>query len=126
VFFYFLWLSVSVPAVISGDTPREVLDAGVSTNPVHVIDMALFLPAMLVAGVALLKRRAIGYVLAPVVLGAAFVISLGIITIQPVLAARGEDPAWGVGAGIAVAAAVELTVLVRFLRSGRSERLPLT
>lgn len=116
-FFYLLWLSSVVPPLLAGDTPEEVVDAGLLTNPVHVLDMAVLLPAMLLAGVCLMRQRAIGYLLAPVVLGATFTISLGIVVIQPVLDARGETPAWGVGGVIAIVAFIELAALIRFLRA---------
>jgi len=116
-FFYLLWLSSLVPSLFSGDAPEEVVDAGLLTNPVHVLDMAVLLPAMLLAGVCLMRQRAIGYLLAPVVLGATFTISLGIVVVQPVLDARGETPAWGVGGVIAIVALIELAALIRFLRA---------
>jgi hypothetical protein len=90
---------------------------GLLVNPVHVLDMAVFLPAMLLAGALLLRRRAMGYVLTPLVLTAACTISLGIIVIQSVSPVRGETPAWGVGAAVAVLAVVELVTLIRFLRT---------
>jgi hypothetical protein len=114
-FFYLLWLSSVVPALVAGRVPDDVVKAGLLVNPVHVLDMAVFLPAMLLAGALLLHRRAMGYVLAPLVLTAACTISLGIMMIQPVSAVRGETAAWGVGAAVAVLAVVELVTLIRFL-----------
>jgi hypothetical protein len=116
-FFYLLWLSGVVPALVAGRVPDDVVKAGLLVNPVHVLDMAVFLPAMLLAGALLLRRRAMGYVLGPLALTAAFTISLGIIMIQPVFAARSETPAWGVAAAVAVLAVVELVTLIRFLRT---------
>jgi hypothetical protein len=110
-FFYLVWLWAVVPALVAGRVPDDLVKAGLLVNPVHVLDMAVFLPAMLLAGALLLRRRAMGYVLA------AFTISLGIITIQPVSAVRGETPAWGVGAAVAALAVVELVTLIRFLRA---------
>jgi hypothetical protein len=110
-FFYLVWLWAVVPALVAGRVPDDLVKAGLLLNPVHVLDMAVFLPAMLLAGALLLRRRAMGYVLA------AFTISLGIITIQPVSAVRGETPAWGVGAAVAALAVVELVTLIRFLRA---------
>lgn len=116
-FFYLVWLWAVVPALVAGRVPDDLVKAGLLLNPVHVLDMAVFLPAMLLAGALRLRRRAMGYVLAPLVLTAAFTISLGIITIQPVSAVRGETPAWGVGAAVAALAVVELVTLIRFLRA---------
>ena len=116
-FFYLLWLASVIPSLIAGETPEEIVKAGLLTNPVHVLDMAVLLPAMLLAGFLLLHQRALGYVLGPLVLAATFTISLGIVVVQPVLDARGETPVWGVGGFIAVVALVELGALIRFLRA---------
>jgi len=116
-FFYVLWLGSVVPSLMANETPEEIVKAGLLTNPVHVLDMAVLLPAMLLAGFFLLHHRAFGYVLAPLVLGATFTISLGIVVLQPVLDARGQAPAWGVGGVIAIVALVELGALIRLLRA---------
>ena len=59
--FYFLWLSEDVPAIINGTVPASVTQAGLMVNPVHVLDMALYLPAMIMTGVSLLKNKTLGY-----------------------------------------------------------------
>jgi len=68
VAFAALWLSQLVPAALTGEPPRELVETGLATNPVHVLDLAFVLPLHLIAGVALLRRRPLGYVLAPAVL----------------------------------------------------------
>jgi hypothetical protein len=73
-----LWLSEVVPAVAAGTTPPSVADYGLLTNPVHVLDLALVLPALVVAAVALLRRRPLGYVLTPVLLGLAMLMAVAI------------------------------------------------
>ena len=123
VAFYLLWLSSVVGSTLTGRTPVDVVKAGLLTNPVHVLDMAVFLPAMLLAGVLTWRRCPLGYVLTPLVLGAAFTISLGIVVMQPILAVRGETPAWGIGGAIAIVAVVELVALIQFLRGVNPEAL---
>jgi len=54
-----------VPALISGRTPQTLIDRALLTNPVHVLDYAFFLPAAIVTGVFLVKRKPFGYVVAP-------------------------------------------------------------
>jgi hypothetical protein len=63
--FYFLWLMEVVPALISGSMPRSAVESGLITNPVHVLDLAVFLPGCVISAVLLLKRRAMAYVLVP-------------------------------------------------------------
>jgi hypothetical protein len=113
--FSLLWVSEIVPAMLAGKAPEVVAEAGLPTNPVHVLDLAVFLPAAVLAGTLLARRRAWGYVLAPTVLVAMVVLAAGIVSLMAVSAVRGEAASLGVGIGIAALAVVELVVVVRFL-----------
>jgi len=66
--FYFLWLSEVIPALMTHTEPKSVVEAGLMTNPVHVLDLAILLPALLAGGVSLFRRGAMGYYLAPLLL----------------------------------------------------------
>lgn len=119
-----LWLSGIVPATLAGETPDELLDTGLPANPVHVIDLAVLLPAALLAGALLRSRRSFGFVLAPLVLTAMALLGVTIVTIQAAFAARDLDAVWGVAAGVGVVTVVELLVLARFLRAIERDDLP--
>jgi len=84
-----------------------------------VLDLSLFLPAAILAGALLLKRRSWGYVLAPVILVAMVFISFGIVSLTTVVGARGLEGTPAVGVGVAVLALIELIVAGRFLGSLR-------
>ena len=58
--FYFLWLSEIVPPMVSGTTPEALREVGLPTNPVHVLDLAVFLPSVLAAGVLLGEAARVG------------------------------------------------------------------
>jgi len=60
--FYFLWLSQVVPALMNGTVPVSVVQAGELVSPVHVLDMALYLPALIITGFSLWKNKLLGYV----------------------------------------------------------------
>jgi hypothetical protein len=114
--FALLWLSEIVPAMIA-NTPSDALkEVGLLTNPVHVLDLALLLPALVVTGAMLLKGRLLGYLLAPVTLVATFFLALGIISLMLVSAARGLESALAVGIGVGVLAIVEAIACMRLLR----------
>jgi hypothetical protein len=68
VLFYLLWLSEVIPAIYQGVVPKSLAAVGLPTNPVHVIDLSVFLPGVFITGLLLLRRRTLGYLLAPVVL----------------------------------------------------------
>jgi hypothetical protein len=94
--FAFLWLSEDVPALLSGSRPQSVIDMALPTNPVHILDLAFFLPAVVVTAVMLLKRKPLAFSVAPAFI--VFLVLTGIpILLTPVVqAARGETAAWGV------------------------------
>ena len=96
VLFGLLWLSEDVPALLAGIRPQSVTDMALPTNPVHILDLAFFLPAAIATGVLLIKRRPLAYTVAPALI--VFLILTGVpILITPLVqAARGETANWGV------------------------------
>ena len=115
--FYLLWLSEVIPAMFADGTPEFLREVGLPTNPVHVLDMGLLLPAVLLAGVLLIRRRSWGYLLVPAVLGGLILLGVGIVAVVAVLAYRDVVTDWGVAAGMGVLVTVQLIVLIRFLAS---------
>jgi hypothetical protein len=120
--FLLLWLSIEVPAAVAGEPADELADVGLFTNPVHVLDLALFLPAALVAGSMLLRKRPLGYALVPLVLTTMVAISTGLLALTLVAAHRGLDWSPAVLVVNIVIGAVEAIVLARLLLSLREER----
>ncbi|TDU87883.1 hypothetical protein EV138_1419 [Kribbella voronezhensis] len=115
--FAMLWLSQDLPAMLSSTPPDELRDTGLLTNPVHVIDLALFLPAALVAGVLLRRGRPWGQILAPVVLSAMAGISLGIVCLTIVTASRGEHASPVVAAVLGLLGILQALTCRRFLKA---------
>jgi hypothetical protein len=68
VLFYFLWLADIIPSVINNSVPENLKQSGLPTNPVHVIDLAFFLPAIFLTGALLLRKKSLGSVLAVIFL----------------------------------------------------------
>lgn len=100
VLFGLLWLSEDVPALLSGTTPKSVVDMALPTNPVHILDLGFFVPAVIITGVLLLMRRPLAFTAAPALI--VFLVLTGVpILLTPVVqAARGDTAAWGVVAPI--------------------------
>ncbi len=61
VFFGFLWLSEIVPDLLSGSLSTSASDWQIPTNPVHVLDLSFFLPAVVMSGLLLWWRHPLGY-----------------------------------------------------------------
>lgn len=89
ILFAFLWLSEIIPAIIANDVPESVREAGLFTNAVHVIDLSVILPGMLISGILLLKKRYIGYIMAPVFLSFFILMDITIGGLVVVMIKRG-------------------------------------
>lgn len=87
--FYFLWLSEIIPALIAGITPQSILDNGLPTNPVHVLDLTFVLPGLVITGILLLKDHPLAYVITPIFYGYAAMLGLAIIAMVILLAQQG-------------------------------------
>lgn len=94
VLFYGLWLKDVVPPLLRGGVPQSVSEYNLLVNPVHVLDLAIMLPALLIAAVSLLKRKPLGYTLAPVLLVFIVLMTLALAAMVLVLYVRriSEDP----------------------------------
>ena len=58
-----LWLSEVIRATLASEPPPSIADTGVPANVVHVLDLAILVPAMFVTALWLHERRPWGYVL---------------------------------------------------------------
>ena len=115
--FALLWLAEDLPAVLANTPSRTLVETGLFTNPVHAIDLAFVLPAHIVTGVLLWRRRPAGELYGPIVLafGIVMAASIGGMMVQIALSG-GEAPLPVIVAMFAVTAASAL-VLARVLRS---------
>ena len=76
-----LWLSQDIPAIIGGTVPSTVTQAGLLTNPIHVLDLAIYLPAIVLSGLSLLRDRTLGHVFSLPLLAFSVLEGLGILLI---------------------------------------------
>jgi hypothetical protein len=100
ILFISVWLSEDVPALLAGKTPQSAIDINVPTNPVHILDLAFFLPAAVLTGVWLLKKKPLAFTVAPAMLVFLILTGIPILLTPAVQAARGETAAWGIVAPI--------------------------
>lgn len=110
--FYLLWLSEDVPALLAEKTPQSVMDLAVPTNPVHILDLGFFLPAAILTGVWLLKKKPLAFTVAPALI--VFLILTGIpILLTPVVQKmQGQTAAWNAVGPIGTLTVILLVLLV--------------
>ena len=90
--FYFLWLSEIIPSAIQNTIPQSLTDVGLATNPIHVIDLSVILPAFFITSILLFKKKAFGFILVPVFLVFSILMDITIGTLQVIMVQRGIEP----------------------------------
>ena len=110
--FAVLWLADIVRAMVAGTMPANVAEMGMPVNPIHVLDLAFILPAMILSAALLRRRNIVGLVFAVPLMTFGVVMGAAIIAMSRVMTARGIP---GLGAmesvmGGMVAVSVYLTV----------------
>ncbi len=63
--FYFLWLSDIIPHLLAGTTPQSLAEIDLPANVVHVFDLSILLPGLILSGVWLLRKQIYGFLFAP-------------------------------------------------------------
>ena len=119
VLFYFMWLSEDIPALLAGEVPQGVIEAEAPTDIVHVLDMALLLPANVLTAIWLWRRRAQGYALAGTLLSFLSILVLAIISMlvfQILYGVFAVAEAVGIAVYFSVVFATSLGMLVWYLR----------
>lgn len=116
VLFAFLWLSEIVPELLAGRPSSSAADWRIPTNPVHVLDLAVFLPGVVTTGVLLLRRHPFGYATAAGQLVWLALTCLPILLTPFVADARGHEPGWAVTVPIGIVLVAALACLARLLR----------
>jgi hypothetical protein len=116
VLFYFLWLSEIVPSTFQNTIPKSVSDAGLFTNGVQVIDLAIILPAIFITGIFLLKRISFGYILAPLILTFFVLMNITIGMLAVVMKIKGVESDLILTGIMGVLALVSLTLLIWYLK----------
>jgi hypothetical protein len=117
--FALVWLSEVVPALLRGVPPPSVVEAGLLTNPVHVLDLSLLLPGLMLSGISLLRRRPLGLALSPLLLGFAALMVSAIGGMVLVMALRRVAIQWALAVVFAVVAVATFIVLAKLLTAIR-------
>ena len=122
IVFYLLWLSEEIPALLTGKIPQSVTVTNLPTNPVHVLDLALYLPAMIITAVLLWRRKLLGYLLAGPLLVFSILTGTAILAIFLVMSMKGIPTSVGVEVFLAIIIMVSLVLSVLYIREVKNKR----
>ena len=116
VMFYFLWLKDTLPAVLGGSLPKTVSDNDFLVNPVHVLDMAVALPGLFITALLLLRKKRLGYILAPTALVFTVILAVALAGMVLTVQARGISEDASVAVIFVVLAVTSAVLLMLFLK----------
>lgn len=122
ILFSLLWLSEEIPALMTGKIPPSVTMANLPTNPVHVLDLGLYLPAMIITAVLLWRRKLLGYLLAGPLLVFSILTGAAILAIFLVTSLKGMPTSIGIEAFFAIIIIVSLILCVLYVREVQEQR----
>lgn len=116
VLFSLQWLSEDIPALLAGKMPQSVMENGLLTNPVHVLDLGLYLPAMIITAILLWRRKPLGYFMAIPLLIFSILTGIGILAMFLVMSSKGMPTSLVVELLFAIIVVVSLVLSVLYLR----------
>jgi hypothetical protein len=116
--FAVLWLVDVARALASGGVPPSVVEVGLPVNPIHVLDLAFALPALMITG--WLLRRGHPYAIALAAPLATFLMAMGLAIVVMAFAMRARGVAVPLAMPAIVAAIVVFSgaVTATYLRDG--------
>lgn len=124
ILFYSLWLMEVIPATINDEIPMSTRDAGLLTNPVHVLDLSLFLPGTFMVGILALRRTLMSTILSPVLLTFFILMDLTIASLSIMMALRGVGGNYVVAIIMTCLALFTILLLLNYFRHEKLEVTP--
>lgn len=114
--FALLWLSELIPATVVGQAPPSLQAAGLVVNPVHVVDLAVVLPGMIVIGVLTLRGRGTGLSLAVPALVFSVLMGTSIIAATVLIVASGDTSGFAPMTMVSAVVLVSLGAVISYVR----------
>jgi len=122
ILFYFLWLSEIIPALIKNEIPKSITENGILTNPVHVLDLSIVLPGLLITAIFLLKKKSLGFLLAPAMLMFCILMSLAISGMVIAMRMKGIESDVSLTIVFGVITLMSTIILVMFLKNIKKKK----
>jgi hypothetical protein len=115
--FYLLWLSEILPAIFKHTAPESLNSTGLPTNPVHVIDLAVILPAIFIVGIMLFRKNRLGLLLVPPLLLFFILMDITIGGLAVAMNLQGSETNYVIPLVMTVLALVSTVLLVWYLKN---------
>lgn len=71
-----------MPSALTNTVPENITKDGLLTNPVQALDFSFYLPLMFISSYKVIKKKAEGYLLAPMMMVFAVLTNLNIICLM--------------------------------------------
>ena len=114
--FYGLWLSTVLPATFGNSIPEEIIENDFLVNPIHVIDLAFALPAVLIGAVQIWKKRPLGYLIASLALVFIIVLTIALAVMMLMLVIRGISEDYTVALIFGIVCIISVCFLILLFR----------
>jgi hypothetical protein len=116
VLFSLLWLKEIIPAMIQNEVPEAVKETGLTTNPVHVLDLSIVLPGFIIASVLLKRKHPFGYLFAPAFLIFAALMDVTIGALVLMMKLRGMEAGYALMGVFALLALATILIFVNLVK----------
>lgn len=83
--FSIMWLSDSLPKALTNTVPESIIKDDLITNPVQALDFSFYIPLMFISSFMITKKKALGYLLAPMMLVFDGLTAINIISLMVVI-----------------------------------------
>lgn len=117
--FYFLWLSEIIPAIVLHTLPGSIIETGLFTNPVQVIDLSIVLPGFFLTAIFLIRKKSAGLLLLPGVLVFCILMDITIGWLTIVMKMKGVEAGYSITIIMSFLSVLSAVLLVWYLKSLR-------
>lgn len=115
--FYMLWLSDILPAIIHNTVPADLIETGLVSNPVHVIDLSIFLPGLFITSIMLFRKKLFGLFIAPALLMFCILMDITIAVLAIAMKMKGIGSGYSVILFMGVFALFSLVLMIFLLKA---------
>lgn len=119
VLFCGAWLSVILPANLLNTSPANLEQ--LPTNPIHVLDLSIVLPGIFTGGILLIRKKKLGYFLAPIILTFSVLMQLTIGVLMLFLSDHGQNTPPELIWSIFTMALISFALLIYSLQKNQAE-----